>query len=62
LTPFFLAVAEVAAGATRALAAGFHRRYRDLLELDDLRQEARLELVRAAARCQGNRPAGWNKR
>lgn len=41
------------------IAGGFHRRYRDLLELDDLRQEARLELVRAASRCQGNRPVPY---
>ena len=44
------------------IAGGFHRRYRDLLELDDLRQEARLELVRAAARCQGNRPVPYLRR
>jgi RNA polymerase sigma factor (sigma-70 family) len=44
------------------IAAGFHRRYRDLLELDDLRQEARLELVRAAARCQGGRPVPYLRR
>ncbi len=37
------------------IAASFHRRYAELVELDDLRQEARLELVRAAARCRGDR-------
>lgn len=44
------------------LAAGFHRRYADLVELDDLRQEARLELVRAAARCQGPQPEPYLRR
>ena len=38
------------------IAAGFHRRYADRVELDDLRQEARLELVRAASRAEGPRP------
>ena len=37
------------------IARSFCRRYGDLVELDDLRQEARLELVRAAARCLGDR-------
>ncbi len=44
------------------IAAGFHRRYVELVELDDLRQEARLELVRAAARCQGSRPEPYLRR
>jgi hypothetical protein len=34
-------------------ACGFARRYGDLLERDDLIQEARLELVRTAARGAG---------
>jgi RNA polymerase sigma-B factor len=44
------------------IAAGFARRYADLVERDDLIQEARLELVRAAARCQGNRPQPYLRR
>jgi RNA polymerase sigma factor (sigma-70 family) len=44
------------------IAAGFARRYGDLLERDDLIQEARLELVRAAARCQGHRPQPYLRR
>jgi RNA polymerase sigma factor (sigma-70 family) len=44
------------------IAAGFHRRYAELVELDDLRQEARLELVRAAARAQGPRPGPFLQR
>ena len=44
------------------IAAGFARRYGDLLERDDLIQEARLELVRAAARCHGNRPQPYLRR
>ena len=44
------------------IAARFHRRYPDLVELDDLRQEARLELVRAAARAQGPRPEPFLQR
>jgi RNA polymerase sigma-B factor len=44
------------------IAATFHRRYCDLVELDDLRQEARLELVRAAARAQGSRPEPFLQR
>jgi len=44
------------------IAAGFARRYGDLVERDDLIQEARLELVRAAARCQGNRPQPYLRR
>jgi RNA polymerase sigma-B factor len=44
------------------IAAGFHRRYGDLVELDDLRQEARLELVRAAARAEGPRPEPYLRR
>jgi len=44
------------------IAATFHRRYAELVELDDLRQEARLELVRAAARAQGSRPEPFLQR
>ena len=44
------------------IASGFARRYGDLLERDDLIQEARLELVRAAARCRGNRPQPYLRR
>lgn len=44
------------------IAAGFARRYGDLVDRDDLIQEARLELVRAAARCQGNRPQPYLRR
>jgi RNA polymerase sigma-B factor len=44
------------------IAAGFARRYADLVERDDLIQEARLELVRAAARCRGNRPQPYLRR
>jgi RNA polymerase sigma-B factor len=44
------------------IAAGFARRYGDLVGRDDLIQEARLELVRAAARCQGNRPQPYLRR
>jgi len=44
------------------IAASFHRRYAGLVELDDLRQEARLELVRAAARAQGPRPEPFLQR
>ena len=44
------------------IAASFHRRYAELVELDDLRQEARLELVRAAARAQGPRPEPFLQR
>ena len=44
------------------IATGFHRRYAELVELDDLRQEARLELVRAAARAQGPRPEPFLQR
>jgi RNA polymerase sigma-B factor len=44
------------------IAAGFTRRYGDLVERDDLIQEARLELVRAAARCRGNRPEPYLRR
>jgi RNA polymerase sigma-B factor len=44
------------------IATGFHRRYAELVELDDLRQEARLELVRAAARAQGSRPEPFLQR
>jgi hypothetical protein len=44
------------------IAAGFHRRYCGLVELDDLRQEARLELVRAASRAEGPRPEPYLSR
>jgi RNA polymerase sigma-B factor len=44
------------------IAARFHRRYADLVELDDLRQEARLELVRSAARAEGPRPEPYLSR
>jgi len=44
------------------IAGTFHRRYAELVELDDLRQEARLELVRAAARAQGSRPEPFLQR
>jgi RNA polymerase sigma factor (sigma-70 family) len=44
------------------IATGFHRRYADLVELDDLRQEARLELVRSAARAEGPRPEPYLSR
>ena len=44
------------------IAASFHRRYAELVELDDLRQEARLELVRAAARAEGSRPEPFLQR
>jgi RNA polymerase sigma factor (sigma-70 family) len=44
------------------IATGFARRYDDLVERDDLIQEARLELVRAAARCRGNRPQPYLRR
>ncbi len=44
------------------IAASFHRRYAELVELDDLRQEARLELVRATARAQGPRPEPFLQR
>ena len=44
------------------IARSFCRRYGDLVELDDLRQEARLELVRAAARCCGDRPGPFLQR
>jgi len=44
------------------IAARFHRRYAELVELDDLRQEARLELVRAAARAEGSRPEPFLQR
>jgi len=44
------------------IAGTFHRRYAELVELDDLRQEARLELVRAAARAQGPRPEPFLQR
>lgn len=44
------------------IARSFCRRYGDLVELDDLRQEARLELVRAAARCRGERPEPFLQR
>jgi RNA polymerase sigma-B factor len=44
------------------IARSFCRRYGDLVELDDLRQEARLELVRAAARCRGDRPGPFLQR
>ncbi len=44
------------------IARSFCRRYGDLVELDDLRQEARLELVRAAARCRGDRPEPFLQR
>ena len=44
------------------LAGSLCRRYADLVELEDLRQEARLELVRAAARCQGNQPEPYLRR
>jgi len=44
------------------IAVTFHRRYAELVELDDLRQEARLELVRAAARAQGPRPETYLQR
>ena len=44
------------------IAAGFHRRYCDLVDLDDLRQEARLELVRSAARAEGPRPEPYLSR
>ena len=44
------------------IAVTFHRRYAELVELDDLRQEARLELVRAAARAQGPRPQTYLQR
>ena len=43
------------------IARSFCRRYGDLVELDDLRQEARLELVRAA-RCLGDRPGPFLQR
>ena len=39
-----------------AIARSFCRRYGDLVELDDLRQEVRLELVRASARGSGHWP------
>jgi DNA-directed RNA polymerase specialized sigma subunit len=38
------------------LAGSLCRRYADLVELEDLRQGARLELVRAAARCRWHWP------
>ncbi|MEB3335112.1 MAG: sigma-70 family RNA polymerase sigma factor [Cyanobacteriota bacterium] len=44
------------------IAANFHRRYGDLVELDDLRQEARLELVRSAARAEGPSPEPYLQR
>jgi len=44
------------------IARSFCRRYGDLVELDDLRQEARLELVWAAARCRGERPEPFLQR
>ncbi len=44
------------------IAAGFAQRYSDLVDRDDLIQEARLELVRAAARCHGNRPQPYLRR
>jgi hypothetical protein len=44
------------------IAASFHRRYAELVELDDLRQEARLKLVRAGARAQGPRPEPFLQR
>jgi RNA polymerase sigma factor (sigma-70 family) len=44
------------------IAAAFARRYGDLVERDDLIQEARLELVRAAARCRGNQPQPYLRR
>jgi RNA polymerase sigma factor (sigma-70 family) len=44
------------------IAASFYRRYADLVELDDLRQEARLELVRAASRAEGPRPEPYLSR
>ena len=44
------------------IARSFCRRYGDLVELDDLRQEARLELVRAASRCRGERPEPFLQR
>lgn len=44
------------------IAASFHRRYAELVELDDLCQEARLELVRATARAQGPRPEPFLQR
>jgi RNA polymerase sigma factor (sigma-70 family) len=44
------------------IATGFHRRYAELVELDDLRQEARLELVRAAARAEGSKPEPFLQR
>jgi RNA polymerase sigma-B factor len=44
------------------LAGSLCRRYADLVELEDLRQEARLELVRAAARCQGSQPEPYLRR
>lgn len=44
------------------LAVGFNRHYGDLEGLDDLRQETRLKLVRAAARCQGSQPEPYLRR
>jgi RNA polymerase sigma-B factor len=44
------------------LAGSLCRRYADLVELEDLRQEARLELVRAAARCRGSQPEPYLRR
>ena len=44
------------------IAASFHRRYGDLVELDDLRQEARLALVRSASRAEGPRPEPYLQR
>jgi DNA-directed RNA polymerase specialized sigma subunit len=46
-------------GLADALASGFARRYASLLERDDLIQVARLELVRAAERCIGDRPVPY---
>ena len=42
-----------------AIASSFSRRYRDLVEREDLIQVARLELVRAAARVVGDRPVPY---
>ena len=42
-----------------AIASSFFRRYRDLVEREDLIQVARLELVRAAARVVGDQPVPY---
>jgi hypothetical protein len=44
------------------LSVGFDRHYGVLVGLDDLRQETRLKLVRATARCQGSQPEPYLRR